>query len=270
MEIGIDPVAFSIFSRDIYWYGIMVALAVLVGVAVPLKMARKWGIVPIPQDQLFWVAVIGVVGGVIGARLIHVLDEWSYFMDQPGEIIGGEGMGIYGAILGGTLFAVVYARYRGFGIGRLCDVGAFGLILAQIIGRVGCTLNGCCYGTPTDLPWGTTWTHPDSHGPSGVAVHPTQVYEMLWDMAILGLIWSLRRRVNRPGAIYLIYITVYSVGRFFISFLRENKEVLLGLQQPQIVSLVVAIVAVGLLVYVFRKPPGQPSGPPEPVIDAPE
>lgn len=255
MEIGIDPVAFTIFGRDINWYGIMVALAVLVGVAVPIRLARRWKIVPIPENQLFWVAIVGVIGGVIGARLIHVFDRWSYFVDNPGEIIGGEGMGIYGAILGGTLFGVVYARIKGFPIGRLCDVAAYGLILAQIIGRIGCVLNGCCYGTPTDLPWGLSWTHPDSHGPANVSVHPTQVYEMLWDLVVFGLIWILRHRVNRPGGIYLIYILAYSIGRFVISFWRENEEAFLGLQQPQVVSLIVIVVAVGLLVHIFRQPP---------------
>lgn len=259
MNIGVDPVALGIGSFEIRWYGIMVALAVLVGVWIPLRLARRWGGIELTQSQLLGVAVWGVIGGIIGARLIHVFDEWSYFVEHPGEIIGGAGLGIFGAILGGTLFGVIYAKTRGFPIGRLCDIAAYGLISAQAIGRIGCTLNGCCYGTPTDLPWGTAWTDPDSDGFAATAligekVHPTQIYELLWDLVVLVLIWKLRHRVKRPGAIYLTYISAYSIGRFGISFWRENEEAFLGLQQAQVVSLAVLAIAVGLLVYIYRKP----------------
>jgi phosphatidylglycerol:prolipoprotein diacylglycerol transferase len=272
MNIGIDPVAFSIGSIEVRWYGIMVVLAILVGVWVPLRLAKKWGGVNLSQDQLLGVAILGVIGGVIGARLIHVFDEWSYFMDHPGEIIGGEGLGIFGGILGGTLFGAVYAKIKGFPVGRLCDLAAFGMILAQAVGRIGCILNGCCYGTPTDLPWGTRWTNPDSEGfadtfNSGVRVHPTQIYELLWDLVVFALIWSLRHRAKRPGVIYLIYISAYSIGRFTISFWRENENAFLGLQQAQVVSLAVLAVAIGLLVYLYRKPApelDQPATPPSP------
>jgi len=260
MEIGIDPILFTIGSQEVRWYGVMVALAVLVGIAVPLWLSRKWGISVINENSYFWVAIIGVIGGVIGARLIHVFDEWGHFVDHPGEIIGGEGMGIYGAILGGTLFGVITARVVKVPIGRLADVCAFGLILAQAVGRIGCTLNGCCYGTPTDLPWGATWTHPDSYGPpeSIGPVHPTQLYELLFDLVVFAFLWIIRKRINVPGAIYLVYISIYSVGRFLISFLRENEEAFLGLQQAQVVSLVVLFVAVGWLIYLFRKPVSAP------------
>ncbi|MFC2027869.1 prolipoprotein diacylglyceryl transferase [Chloroflexota bacterium] len=258
MEIGIDPVLFTIGSQEVRWYGVMVALAVLVGVAVPLWLSRKWGISVINENSYFWVAIVGVIGGVIGARLIHVFDEWGYFMDHPGEIIGGEGMGIYGAILGGTLFGVITARVVKVPIGRMVDVAAYGLILAQAVGRIGCFLNGCCYGTTTDLPWGTTWTHPDSYGPLVGAVHPTQIYELLFDLVLFAFLWIMRKRIGVPGAIYLIYISVYSVGRFLISFLRENEEAFLGLQQAQVVSLVVLFIAVGWLVYLLRKPVLEP------------
>lgn len=258
MEVGVDPVLFSIASRDVGWYGIMVALAVLVGVMVPFYLSKREGIGEVTQNQILAVAIWAVPGGVIGARLIHVFDEWSHFVDNPGDIIGGEGMGVFGAILGGTLAGVLYARIKEIPIGKLCDVCAFGLILAQAVGRIGCFLNGCCYGTATDLPWGTTWTHIDSHGPSDGAVHPTQLYELGFDLVLFAFLWSIRKRIRVPGAIYLIYISIYATGRFLISFVRENEEAFLGLQQAQVVSLIVVIIAVGLLVYLYRREPLQP------------
>ncbi len=267
MEIGIDPILFEIGSLEVRWYGIMVALAVLTGVAVPMLLARKEGIGRVTQNNILSMAIWAVPGGIIGARLIHVFDRWSYFMDNPGEIVGGEGMGVFGAILGGTIVGVMYAKIRGIPIGRLCDVCAFGLILAQAVGRIGCTLNGCCYGTSTDLPWGTMWTHPDSYGfeetfAKGVAVHPTQIYELLFDLLVFAFLWLIRKKIRPPGAIYLIYISVYSLGRFLISFLRTNEDAFLGLQQAQVVSLIVIIVAIGLLVYLYRKLPSGPDLPP--------
>ena len=254
MEIGIDPVLFEIGSHEVRWYGVMVALAVLVGVAVPTLLARRESLGGITQNQILSLTIWAVPGGIIGARLIHVFDEWSYFADHPGDIIGGEGMGIFGAILGGTLAGVIYAKIKGIPIGHLCDICAFGLILAQAVGRIGCTLNGCCYGTPTDLPWGTVWTHVDSYGPALEAVHPTQLYELLFDLAVFAFLWFIRKRISPPGALYLIYISIYSAGRFLISFLRENEEGFLGLQQAQTVSLAVLIIAIGLLFYLYRKP----------------
>ncbi|MFA4835561.1 MAG: prolipoprotein diacylglyceryl transferase [Dehalococcoidia bacterium] len=260
IEIGIDPVAVSIGSIELRWYGIMVSLAIFTGVVVPVMLAKRDGLGGVTRDQILSIAIWGVIGGLIGARLIHVFDEWDYFADHPGEIIGGAGLGIYGGILGGTLAGAIYARIKGFPVGKLCDISAFGMILAQVVGRIGCVLNGCCYGTPTGLPWGFVWTNPDSDGyadtyRAGVKVHPTQIYELLWDLVVFALIWSLRNRIKRPGVIYLIYISAYSIGRFTISFWRENHQGFLGLQQAQIVSLAVLAVALGLMVYIYRKPP---------------
>ncbi|MFO8009360.1 MAG: prolipoprotein diacylglyceryl transferase [Dehalococcoidia bacterium] len=254
MEIGIDPVLFNIGSLEVRWYGLMVALAVMVGVTVPVLIARKEGLGGITGKQVVSVAIWAVPGGIVGARLIHVIDRWGYFVDNPGEIIGGEGMGVFGAILGGTIVGVLYARIKGFPIGRLCDIAAFGLILAQAVGRIGCLINGCCYGTSTDLPWGTVWTHPESYFPANLgAVHPTQLYELIFDLFVFAFLWVIWKRVKPPGALYLIYISTYSVGRFLISFLRENQEELAGLQQAQVVSLIVLAIAVSLLVYLYRR-----------------
>ena len=254
IEIGIDPVIVTIGSFELRWYGVMVSLAVLTGVSVPWILAKREGTGGISRNQILSIAVWAVPGGIVGARLIHVLDRWSYFVANPGEIIGGEGMGIFGAILGGTLVGVLYAKVKKFPVGRVADIGSFGLILAQAVGRIGCLINGCCHGTPTDLPWGVVYTHPNTYGPLGIAVHPTHAYELLFDLLIFALLWNIRGRIRPSGALYLIYISLYSIGRFCISFLRVNEPVFLGLQQPQLVSLAVLFIALSLLVYLYRRP----------------
>lgn len=257
IEIGIDPVALDIGSTEVRWYGIMVSLAVLTGVMVPFILAKKEGIGEITRNQILNIAVWAVPGGLVGARLIHVIDDWSHYSAHPSEIIGGEGLGIFGAILGGTLVGVVYAKLKEIPIGRATDVAAFGLILAQVVGRIGCIINGCCHGEPTSLPWGVMYTHSDTAAETLArteAVHPTHAYELFWDLMVFALIWVLRKRIRPAGGIFLIYISTYSLGRFLISFLRVNDAAFLGLQQAQIVSLIVFIVAIALLVRLFRKP----------------
>ncbi|MDD5093525.1 MAG: prolipoprotein diacylglyceryl transferase [Dehalococcoidia bacterium] len=258
IHIGVDPVALSIGSIELRWYGIMVSLAVLTGITVPWMLARKEeGTGGITRDQVLSLAIWAVPGGVVGARLIHVIDNWSYYSSNPSDIIGGSGMGIFGAILGGTFTAVAYARIKKISVGQMADVGAFGLILAQVVGRIGCILNGCCTGEPTSLPWGVIYTNPNTGADSiaqQTAVHPTHAYEILWDLIVFALMWSMRKRVKPAGALFLIYISAYSAGRFFISFLRTNDTGFLGLQQAQIVSLLVLGVAIGWLIQLYRKP----------------
>lgn len=258
LKIGINPVALAIGSFEIRWYGIMVALAVVTGIAVPVLLARKRD-VGVTRDEILSIAVWAIIGGIVGARLIHVINNWSYYISNPAEIVGGEGLGIFGAILGGTIVGVLYAKVKGIPVGHLVDTCSYGLISAQAVGRIGCTINGCCYGLPTSLPWGVVWTNPKTAAyskgivPPGTPVHPTQIYELIFDLVVLALIWKFRQRLNRPGTIYLAYISLYSFGRFFISFLRVNKTVLLGLQQAQVVSLLVITVAVPLMIYLYRK-----------------
>ena len=263
IEIGIDPVIVTIGSFELRWYGIMVALAVLVGVSVPMILAKREGVGGITRNQILSIAVWAVPGGVVGSRLLYIIDVWVT-TGSPGVIFSGEGATIFGAILGGTLAAIIAAKVMGISIGRLANIVALGLPLAQATGRIGCTLNGCCYGKPTSLPWGVVWTHPNSYAYhdtflSAVAVHPTQDYELIWDLLVFTMIWLLRKRLMKRGwTLYLLYISVYSFGRLFISLLRVNEPFLFGLQEAQTISLLVLVVAVPLLIYLLRKPTPEP------------
>ena len=149
LTISIDPIAFSIGSLTVRWYGIMVALAVLALLAVTFRETKK---LAISQDLVLSVFLCGVVGGFIGGRLVHIIDHWSYYVANPGEIIGSAGLALYGSILGGLLAAWIYMQVKKLPFHGLAGVGdaiAVGAPLAQALGRVGCTLNGCCFGKLT-------------------------------------------------------------------------------------------------------------------------
>ena len=177
INININPIAFSIGNLDVTWYGIMVALAVVTIVTWALLSVRKNP--RLTYDLVINAALVGIPSGIILSRLLHVFEHWEYFSRNPGQIIGGEGLTIYGAVIGAAIGIWIYSRIRKISFGYLADVLAPGIILAQAVGRVGCTLNGCCYGEPTDFFCAIVYTDPGSHGPIGIAVHPTQIYEII-------------------------------------------------------------------------------------------
>lgn len=254
IEIGIDPVVAVIGGFELRWYGIIVAIAVIVAVLVSMLRVKEVGAT---REQVLAVVPWAIVGGIVFSRLLHVIDQWHhYYPDNLWGIFGFEGMTIFGVILGGTLVGVVYIKLRGFPVGKI-DLVAPGAILAQAVGRVGCIINGCCYGTSTSLPWAVLYTHPDSIAyRDGVTwgSHPTQAYELLWDLVVFGLLWHLKGRLRPEGALFLVYLCAYSFGRMFISVLRVNDPFLFGLKQAQVISIVVLVVAVPLLIWLFKRP----------------
>ena len=247
ITIGIDPVAFTIGSIEVMWYGIMVTLAVLTLVLWALREVRRGA--TFSYDTAFAAALVGIPSGIVVSRLLHVIDQWSYYAQNPGQIIGASGLTIYGAVLGTALAIWIYSKFSNFRFGYFADVVAPGIILAQAIGRVGCTINGCCYGIPTSLPWGVVYTHPDSFAPLGVAIHPTQPYEVIACLIIFGILFKLRGRFKPDGSLFLVYLSLYSLWRFGISFLREGTPFLFGLHQAQVIGIIVLAIAVFLLAY---------------------
>ncbi|MFC1995571.1 prolipoprotein diacylglyceryl transferase [Chloroflexota bacterium] len=248
--IGIDAVAFTISSIEVKWYGIFIALAIVVVVLWTLRKARQGA--NISYDTIFTAALVGIPSAIIFSRLLHVVDMWSYYSQHPGQIIGGGGLTAYGAILGATLAVWFYSKFSRFQFGYLADVVAPGVILAQAIGRVGCTFNGCCYGTPISLPWSIVYTHPDSLAPLGIAVHPTTVYEIIYNLIVLGILIKLRGRLKPDGSLFLVYLGLYSLWRFSGDFLRTGTPFLFGLHQAQVIAIIVLAITVPMLTYRTR------------------
>ncbi len=248
MHIGLDPEIAQIGSFSIGWHGVLMLVGIVVGVALTLPLARRLGI----QDEITLTAAIwAVIFGFAGARLTHVIDNWSFYSQDPVEILAIQrgGLGWYGALIGGILGVAIYARLKKFSLGRFADATAPGIILGLSFGRIGCTLNGDSPGTPTSLPWGFTYTNPDSFAPLWVSTHPAPVYEILWNVVILVVLWRLWRRLIPDGSLFLVSLVMYSVGRFVISWFRAEDHVLGPLHQSHIISLAIFIIAAGLLAY---------------------
>jgi phosphatidylglycerol:prolipoprotein diacylglycerol transferase len=228
----------------------MVLLAIVFLIWWSAYFAHKQGY---NKDFVLGAALWAIPLGFIGAKLVHVMDNLGYYIAHPAHIADGAGLAIFGAILGSMLGLYIHCRLRRVPFAPIADLAAPGIILAQAIGRVGCTINGCCYGLPSSLPWAVTWTHPNSYAPLGIAVHPTQVYELLWDLLVFGVLWWLLRGRLRPsGSLFAAYLTMYSLGSFLIRFLRGDVSAFAGIfNEGQVISLLVFVVAASFLATQF-------------------
>ena len=255
ISIGMDPNLFSIGNLVLTWHGFFTFVSVAVALFLVARWANEEGII---TDVIYSVAVWAIIGGIVGARAVHVIDRWDFYGDNIGNIfqIWSGGIAIYGAVLGGFMAGALYCMWKKYPVARIADIAAPGVLIAMAIGRIGDLINGEHFATITDLPWGVVYTHPQtislyaSAGANAFApTHPATAYELLFDLAILGLLWPLRRHVRPDGMVFVLFLALYSVGRFFISFLRLDKEWLLGLNQAQLIAIVVLAITVPLLVY---------------------
>jgi phosphatidylglycerol:prolipoprotein diacylglycerol transferase len=262
--ISISPIAFSIGSIEVRWYGILIALAVLTVVLwMWRQIEKKKDELPTAPDIM--AAPVAIISGIIGARLVHVFEQWDYYVQHPLMIpqVQQGGLAIYGGVLGATLGVWIYLQLtrrheKDHHFGYYCDLVAPGIILAQAVGRIGCTLNGCCHGALAAdwLPWSIVYTNPGSECVlPGVPVHPTQVYEIIFALITFAILLRLRRWLKPDGSLFLVYLIMYSAWRLVIGFWRVDMHFVFGnfgLAQAQIISLVVLGVCIGLLVRMRR------------------
>ncbi|MBN2098462.1 MAG: prolipoprotein diacylglyceryl transferase [Dehalococcoidia bacterium] len=265
MHIGIDPEIAQIWSFTIGWHGVLMFIGIVVGLALTLPLAKKLGI---PHETTYTAAIWAVIFGFIGARLTHVIDEWSYYSQDLLEILAIQkgGLGWYGALIGGIVGVAICSRLNKFSLARFADAVAPGIILGLSIGRIGCTINGDAPGTETSLPWGFIYTHPDAFSPLWVSTHPAPVYEILWNMIVLVVLWRLWKRLSPDGSLFLVSLVLYAVGRFTISWFRAEDLVLGPLHQSHLISIAIFLIAGSLLVYRktrLVKPDSAEENPPE-------
>ncbi len=248
ITIGIDPVAFNIGPIAVGWYGIFVALAVISLVVWALVSVKRGS--GLTYNTVVNAAIVGIPSGVIFARLLHVIDLWDYYVQNPGQIIGGSGLTIWGAVLGAALGIWIYSRFSKISFGHLADVIAPGIILAQSIGRIGCTILGDDYGYATTLPWGFVYTHPASPANQAIgltATHPVVVYEIIFNLIVFGILLTLRKKLKPDGSLFLVYLGLYSVWRIGSDFLREGTDFLFGLHQAQVIGIIVLVICIVLI-----------------------
>lgn len=251
MVIAIDPDIFQVGPLTLRWFSLFFVLAIAAGVWLGLREARRKGFI---GGQMQSLATWAVVGGLIGARLFHVVDRWDLYSAHPLHILAiwQGGLAVYGGLIGGVLAGLVYALRHKLPAWKLADAFAPGMILGQAVGRLACIPNGDAYGAPTSIPWAFIYTNPKAMLPPellGIPLHPYPVYELFFDLAVLGLLWRLRGVFKRDGVLFLTYAGIYSTGRFLLTFFRMEQVWFWGLQEAQVISLLVLALTLPLLAW---------------------
>lgn len=223
------PILISIGSFSLKTYGVLLVTAILGGIYTAMRLGRRVGLdSALILDFCTWVILIALVG----AKVLMVLTDWSYYRANPGEIFSFStlcaGGVFYGGFLAALFFTIWYVRVQKLSFWKLTDVLAPGVALGQSVGRLGCFSAGCDYGKPTTAPWGVVFTSTFAHEvtgvPLGVRLHPVQLYESFTTFVIFGLLlwWSSKKK--RDGDVFLCYMGLYAVARFFLEYLRGDED----------------------------------------------
>lgn len=260
----VDPIAFKLGTWPIHWYGVLVALGFITGLWTAARRAPLTGLKP---DHVGDAGPWMIAGTIIGARGLYVATYWKEkFAGAPWwEIfmLHHGGLVYYGGLIGASLAVILYCRIRKLPLWRLADVIAPSIALGYVFGRIGCLMNGCCYGRECPLPWAVTYprgheTFPTS-APAATPVHPTQIYDAGLSLVLYLFLAWLYRRKKFDGQVFAAYLVCYAFLRSFVEYFRGDygPRYLIGALTPaQLIS--VGILAAGLMLFALlrrqRKP----------------
>ena len=247
------PIFLRIGTFTIRYYGVMIAAAFIAGVYIAGRESKRKGLGSVCMVDF---APYAIIAGILGARLYYVIFHSAEFVHNPLDIlkIWQGGLAFHGGILGGFIAGIWFARHRRIPFWKFADAGAPAIILAQAIGRVGCFLNGCCYGKETGVPWAVTFRNPESMARLNVPLHPTQLYEIAGNLGIFFCLWHIRRKKIPDGYLFLLYAIMYSMLRVVIEFFRADSLYPGGLKLPWAQAAGISTAAICLIcMYILKK-----------------
>jgi len=234
------PDLFKIGGITIHSYGLMMALSIICALFMGCYRGKRRGFsIEVVTDIAFY----GIIGGIIGAKVLYLITEASELVNNPGSIVDmlTGGFVVYGAILGGIAGAYLYCKAKKLEFITYFDLLVPSLALAQGIGRIGCLLAGCCYGRETNSFIGIIFNH-SNYAPNGIRLFPTQIFSSIGDFCIAAILIIYARKTVKRGKVAGLYLILYSIGRFFIEFLRgDPRGSLFALSTSQFICLFILI-----------------------------
>lgn len=255
MEEQIEPISrvfLEIGPITIYWYGVIIGIAVFIGYLLATREAVKRGL---PKETFADLLLYALPIAIIGARIYYVTFRWEHYADDPIKVlyIWEGGIAIHGALIGGVLTAIVFAKMRKLSFWQLADIAAPSLLLGQAIGRWGNFVNQEVYGGPVTREFLESLHLPEfiinQMYIDGTYYHPTFLYESLWNLAGFFLLLFLRRVNLRQGEIFFSYLIWYSVGRFVIEGIRLDYLLIGSMKTAQLVSVLLIVGSIFLWIY---------------------
>lgn len=248
----IDPVAFNLGPLSVRWYGIIIAVGILLGYFVAQRALVKAGL---HKDTLVDIIFYSALFGFIAARIYFVLFQWPYYAENPGEIIKiwHGGIAIHGGLIGGFIAGVIVCKVKNLNPFQIGDIVAPSIILAQGIGRWGNFMNHEAHGGPVSRAFLEQLHLPnfiiENMYINGQYYHPTFLYESIWDVAGFIILVNIRKHL-KLGETFFLYLTWYSIGRFFIEGLRTDSLMLTSnIRVAQLVSILLILISISLIVY---------------------
>ncbi|MBP8620283.1 MAG: prolipoprotein diacylglyceryl transferase [Firmicutes bacterium] len=245
--IMVHPVLFTIGEVEFYSYGLMIGIGLVLGLILASREMERRGMNP---DEFFMFFILIIVCGIAGGRLFHVVLNKENYTNLISILdLRGGGLAIHGVLFGGLVAAIAYSIVKKIPPGTLLDPIVPSVALGQGFGRIGCFLNGCCYGIPTNSDWGVLTRYAPG------LRHPYQLYESAANFLLFAGLMKLSRKTDSRGVVTLAYISGYSTIRFCLEFFRDSEKNLFGLSSAQILSVI--LLALSLLTYYFlvRKRP---------------
>ena len=248
---------FELGTISVYTYGVLLAAAYLLGLRLAMVRAKARGL---DANRVLDLGIYIIISALIGAKLLLLLTDFRTFTANPRELLtlARSGGVFYGGLILAVVVALWYIRRVKLPLWTTTDVFAPGIALGHVVGRFGCVFAGCCYGRPTTLPWGITFTDPFAAAnvgtPLGVPLHPTQLYEAGAELLILLVLLSTEKMGRPfPGRTFWLYMLLYAVSRFIIEFFRGDERGAVGMfSTSQFISIVLAPLAIVMLVYLSR------------------
>lgn len=256
------PILFELGDWPVYSYGVLLAAAYLSALQLAVVRARRQGI---DGAKIMDLGIYLIIAALVGAKLMLVIVDFNYYVSQPREIFSLVRAGgvFYGGLIAAVAVSLWLVRRYGLAMWTTADLFAPGIALGHVIGRLGCLLAGCCYGRPTDLPWGITFTDPLAASnvgtPLNIPLHPTQLYDAGAELLIMVLLLATERKGKTfAGRTFWLYVLLYGVSRFIVEFFRgDERGGLMGLSTSQFISVLAVPLAVVMLGWLrSRRTPG--------------